>query len=92
MSCPFSSLSFHHPAAGTPGFCVLSRGDVAFAVTAHAFLQIVAIRPLLVRLVPASTISPRRANSPRRGRTVLGFIASSSAISSSVLGVRQMNS
>jgi hypothetical protein len=52
----------------------------------------VAIRPLLVRLVPASTMSPRRANSIRLGLTVLAFISSSFVISSSVLGVRQMNS
>jgi hypothetical protein len=60
--------------------------------THYAFLQIVAIRPLLVRLVPASTISPRRANSPRLGLTVLAFISSSFVISSSVLGVRHRNS
>jgi hypothetical protein len=58
----------------------------------HALLQMTAIRPLLVRLVPASTIRPLRANSPRRGRTVLGFMESSLAISSSVLGVRHRNS
>jgi len=59
---------------------------------AHAFLQIVAIRPLAVRLVPASTIRPRRANSILLGLTVLAFISSSFVISSSVLGVRHRNS
>jgi hypothetical protein len=58
----------------------------------YAFLQIVAIRPLLVRLVPASTIRPRRANSIRLGLTVLAFMLSSVVISSSVLGVRHRNS
>jgi hypothetical protein len=58
----------------------------------HAFLQMTAIRPLLVRLVPDSTMSPRRANSIRLGLTVLAFMLSSFVISSSVLGVRQMNS
>jgi hypothetical protein len=75
-----------------PDWQCLSCGDGAFAVTAHAFLQIVAIRPLLVRLVPASTIRPRRANSIRLGLTVLAFMLSSFVISSSVLGVRHRNS
>jgi hypothetical protein len=42
--------------------------------------------------VPASTIRPRRANSIRLGLTVLAFMLSSFVISSSVLGLRQMNS
>jgi len=50
----------------------------------HATLQIVAIRPLLVRLVPASTISPLRASSTRRGRCVLAGIGKPFCISSSV--------
>jgi hypothetical protein len=58
----------------------------------HALLQIVAIRPLEVRLVPASTIRPRRANSILLGLTVLAFMLSSFVISSSVLGVRHRNS
>jgi hypothetical protein len=68
-----------------PSFAARQR-DAAVA------FQIVAIRPLAVRLVPASTIRPRRANSIRLGLTVLAFISSSFVISSSVLGVRQINS
>jgi hypothetical protein len=40
----------------------------------HTTLQTTALRPLLVFLVPAWVINPRRSSSIRLGRSVLGFI------------------
>ena len=50
----------------------------------HATLHTSAFLLLFVFRVPAVTISPRRASSIRLGRCVLGFIASSVCICSSV--------
>jgi hypothetical protein len=82
----------HEPFLVPFALASLSPTPAARQRDAAVIRHIPAIRPLVVRLVPLCTISPLRANSTRRGLTVLGFIASSVAISSSVLGRHARNS
>jgi hypothetical protein len=80
----FNFLLQHRPFSAAQIRGVLFFTFRHFLPVHHAFLQTTAIRPDVVRLVPASATSPRRMSSIRLGRCVLGFILSRRCISSSV--------